>query len=52
MKTPEGRNDENLPVEIARAGAEITRLDRIRDRELQGVWKEWKDIWGSNNSSR
>ena len=49
LKTVEGRNDMYLATEVARAGAEVTRLTRIRDQKLLEVWKEWKDVWASNN---
>ncbi len=52
LKMHEWRNDMYLATEIARAGAEATRLKRIRDRKLIEAWKEWKDIWASNNGSR
>ena len=42
-------NDMYLATEVANAGAEVTRLTRIRDQKLLEVWKEWKDIWASNN---
>lgn len=47
-----GRNDMCLATEVARAGAEVMRLKRIRDQKLLEVWKEWKDVWASNNRCR
>ncbi len=49
LKMHEWRNDKHVATEVARAGAEVARLKRTRDRKLQEVWKEWKDIWASNN---
>ena len=49
LKMDGGRNDVILATEVARAGAEVTRLKQIRDQKLLEVWKEWKDVWASNN---
>ena len=48
LKMHEGRNDTYLITEVARAGAEVARLKRIRDGKLLEVWKEWKEIGASN----
>ena len=49
LKMDEWRNDMCLITEVARAGAEVTRLRRIRDQKLLDVWKEWKDVWASDD---
>ena len=49
LKMDGGRNDMILATEVARAGAEVTRLTRIRDQKLLEVWKQWKDVWERNN---
>lgn len=49
LKMHEWRNDTYLITEVARAGAEVARLKRIRDEKLLEVWKEWKEIGASNN---
>lgn len=52
LKMDKGRNDMCLATEVARAGAEVMRLKRIRDQKLLEVWNEWKDVWASNNRCR
>ena len=52
LNTEEGRNDMCLATEVERAGAEVTRLKRNRDRKLLEVWREWKDVWERNNRGR
>ena len=37
LKMHEWRNDKHVATEVARAGAEVARLKRIRDRKLEEV---------------
>ena len=49
LNTDKWKNDKYLAEEVVRAGAEIARLKRIRDKKLLEVWKEWKDNGACNN---
>ena len=40
LKTDEWRNDTYLAIEVARAGAEAARLERIRDGKVEVAKKE------------
>ena len=49
IETHEWTYDMNLATEVARAGAEVARLERIRNGKVEEVWKEWKDSFERNN---
>ena len=49
IETHEWTYDMNLATEVARADAEVARLERIRDGKVEEVWKEWKDNFERNN---